>query len=120
MNSTITSIALRNGTENFQIPASLARTTLLYFMRSASCPMCSQHVKQIQSMITEINKYGLDVIIIVPEDVVAASKLKVRYGLTIPVMSGDGTAYVQVGLEKKMLGLMQQSGTIIADIDGTI
>ena len=120
MNDSITSVTLKDGATNFEIPSSLQQTTLLFFMRAASCAICVQHVKQLQSMLPEFEQRNLAVIVIVPEDATATTKLKEKYSLTMPLMAGNGTAHLQVGLEKKMLGLLQQSGTIIVDKDGRI
>ena len=114
------SLTLEHGTESFTIPGSLAQPTVLYFMRASICPQCNRHARELNAMQAELKTRGMDVIIIVPEGTDDANKVKTRNNLVIPVMAGNGAAHALAGLDKKFLGLIQVSGTIVVDTDGTI
>lgn len=116
----INHLTLKSAAGTVAIPDSLQATTLLFFMRTASCPICIMHVKQIQRLLPYLNKNGIDVLIVVPEGVAEAEALKARYQLTMPVLAGEGNAHALVGLNKAMLGTMQQSGTFLVDASGEI
>ena len=114
------SITLQNDTEAFSIPGSLKRNTVLYFMRASICPQCNRHARELEKLLPELQMRNLDVIVIVPEDVESALKVKERNQLTLPVMVSNGDAHALAGLDKKFLGLIQQSGTVVVDQTGTV
>ncbi len=114
------SLVLQDGSEEFSIPAQLKRSTVLYFMRASNCPQCNRHARDINALSSELNEHSLDAIVIVPEDSNAAGKVKARNRLSIPVMAGNGAAHELAGLDKKVLGLIQQSATVVIGEDGTI
>lgn len=111
---------LENGTETFTIPGSLTKSTVLYFMRASGCPQCNRHARDLEKLGLELKQKNLDTIIIVPEDIQAAHKVKERNSLTMPVMAGNGAAHALAGLDKKVLGLIQQSGTVVVSQTGEV
>lgn len=120
MDATTLLLSLQNGTEEFNIPTSLNRATVLYFMRASICPQCNRHARDLEKLLPELESQNLDVIVIVPEDAAAAEKVRQRNNLTIQVMTGNGNAHALAGLDKKFLGIIQQSGTVVVDRDGTV
>lgn len=117
---TMLSLTLLNGSEAFSVPGSLQKNTVLYFMRASSCAQCNRHTRDLEKLLPELHKRNLDVIVIVPETGTAADKVKQRNRLTIPVMFGNGDAHALAGLDKKVLGLIQQSGTVVVDKNGSV
>lgn len=120
MTAATISLSLKNGTDSFEVPAALSKNTVLYFMRAASCAQCNRHTREIEKLLPELRKHDMDAIIIVPENIEIAEKVKNRNNLTIPVMSGDGSAHALAGLDKKFFGLIQQSGTVVVDASGAV
>jgi peroxiredoxin len=120
METTNLLLSLQNGTEEFTIPNSLNRSTVVYFMRASNCAQCNRHTRELEKLLPELESRNLDVIIIVPEDAAAANKVRQRNNLTIQVMAGNGNAHALAGLDKKFIGIIQQSGTVVVDRAGTI
>lgn len=120
MDTTALLLSLQNGTEEFNIPTSLNRATVLYFMRASICPQCNRHARELEKLLPELESHNLDVIVIVPEDAAAAEKVRQRNNLTIRVMTGNGNAHALAGLDKKFLGIIQQSGTVVVNREGTV
>lgn len=91
---------------------------LLYFMRTADCPLCRAHVKRLVTMHAELTRNGLNVGVVVPapdSEVGVASSLKT----TFPVVQGQA-AHAQLGLQRVLFELVQQSGTVVTDATGRI
>jgi|GEM_PF-6665432 len=120
MNTDKLILSLQNGTEEFNVPASLQRSTVLYFMRASNCAQCNRHTRELEKLLPELQKRNMDVIVIVPEDATATKKVAERNNLTIPVMWSDGNAHALAGLDKKFLGIIQQSGTVVVDQAGAV
>jgi peroxiredoxin len=96
----------------FQGPA-----TVLYFMRSAHCPVCGTHVR---ALVREANAsaYGeARVVIVVPGDADAAQHIVSKTGAAVTVLASS-TAHAEAGLHVKT-GL-QQSGTFVLDANGMV
>jgi len=113
-------LSLQNGTEQFNIPNSLKRDTVLYFMRASSCAQCNRHTRDLEKLLPELENHNLDVIVVVPEDEAAAEKVRQQNNLTIKVMTGNGDAHALAGLDKKFLGIIQQSGTVVINRAGVV
>ena len=113
-------LSLQNGTEEFNVPSSLKRGTVLYFMRASNCAQCNRHTRELEKLLPELVSRNLDAIVIVPEDEAAANKVRERNNLTIQVMTGNGNAHALAGLDKKFLGIIQQSGTVVIDQTGAV
>ena len=120
MSSSSLLLVLQGQSGEFTIPTSLKRNTVLYFMRASVCPQCNRHARELDAMASELNTHNLDVMVIVPEGVEAAEKVKTRNKLSVPVLAGNGMAHALAGLDKKFLGLIQVSGTIVVDTNGDI
>lgn len=91
---------------------------LLYFMRSADCPLCRAHVKRLVGMQGNFARHGVNVAVVVPapdSEVGVAKSL----GATFPVVQSRA-AHQQAGFKKVLFELVQQSGTIVTEGAGRI
>lgn len=89
-------------------------------MRASSCAQCNRHTRELDALAAELQTHSTDVIIIVPEDMKAADKVKSRNKLTVSVMAGNQAAHALAGLDKKLLGAIQQSGTVVINKAGKV
>lgn len=88
-------------------------THVVYFMRTADCPVCQRHVRRLSELQAQITASGADVTIVVPDGPEEAAALSARLGLPFPVVASSG-AHGTVGLVPKVFGQLQQSGTVVA------
>ena len=94
---------------------------LLYFMRSASCPVCNSHVKDLASRAAQLAADDVRVLVAVPEGRQEAADWKAKRSLPFPVVTGrQGTPHEAIGLTKKVFGALQQSGSVLIDRDGVV
>ena len=95
--------------------------TFVYFMRALSCAQCNAAVAKITKGRAAFDAAGVRVIVAVPEDRDAAAAWKAKKGVPFEVVVGQsGTAHEEVGLLKKVFGLLQQSGNILLDQNGVV
>lgn len=98
-----------------------ASGVLIYFMRHTGCPLCNRHVKELTAHAAEYVAAGVTVLVAVPDDAGTASRWSAERQLPFPVVIGtEGTPHATFGLARKMLGSMQQSGTILIDRAGVV
>lgn len=91
---------------------------LLYFMRTADCPLCRAHVKRLVAMHPELTRQGVNVGVVVPapdSEVGVSTSLRTPF----PVVQGQA-AHAQLGLERVLFALVQQSGTVVTDAAGRV
>jgi peroxiredoxin len=94
---------------------------LVYFMRSASCPVCGSHVRDLGARAADLSDRNVTVLVAVPEGRSAAAEWQARSGVPFTVVTGvRGTAHESVGLARRVFGIMQQSGSILVDMDGVV
>lgn len=94
---------------------------LVYFMRSTSCPVCGAHVKDLVAQAAGFAVRNVTVLVAVPEGRAEAAQWRAKNGLPYTVVTGEnGTAHESVGLTRKVFGAMQQSGSILVDMDGIV
>ncbi len=94
---------------------------LLYFMRSAHCPICRQHVARIAKLAPEIMALGSRILVVIPEGPEEAIQLQQALNLSFDVVTGvDGTVHAIFGLYRKAFGSIQQSGTLILDANNRV
>lgn len=86
---------------------------LVYFMRTVSCPMCHQHVRQIGSMQTPAGAAAARTVVVVPGDASDAAAVERRHPALTGRVFASETAHEAVGLFVKMG--MQQSGSYVID-----
>jgi peroxiredoxin len=94
---------------------------LLYLMRSAGCPVCNAHVKDLVGRRDQLAAEGVRVLVALPEDRETATAWKARRRIPFTVVTGRrGTPHEALGLSRKMFGSMQQSGSVLIDRDGIV
>lgn len=94
--------------------------TVVYFLRSAACPVCRAHLRTLVRRLREISALGARVVAVVPEDATAARALGQWVADAVPVVSGGREGHAQAGLEPALFGRLTSSGTVLLDRDGTV
>lgn len=92
--------------------------TLLYFMRSALCPVCTRHVRDLVASAGTLAAAGVRVFVAVPEDRPAAAAWRAKHRIPFPVLTGR--PHELVGLGRKVFGSVQQSGSVLVDAQGIV
>jgi len=96
-------------------------SVLLYFMRSATCPVCNSRVKELARRNAEFVAARVQVMVVIPEGRAEAANWQAKRRPPFPVVTGRrGTAHEAIGLAKKVLGTMQQSGSVLIDEAGVV
>ncbi|GAA1524602.1 peroxiredoxin [Agromyces terreus] len=95
-----------------------ADRTLLYFMRTPTCPVCHAHLRQMER--TEVEDVALAerLVVIVPGDAQDTANVAARHPLLSGRIVGSLDAHAAVGLFVRA-GL-QQSGSFVVDQSGTV
>ncbi|MDA0565218.1 peroxiredoxin family protein [Streptomonospora sp. S1-112] len=94
---------------------------LLYFMRSASCPVCNRHVHDLVNSGDGLEAANVRVLLAVPDDREQAAAWKAKRQIPFPVLTARrGTPHEMIGLSRKIFGSMQQSGSLLIDTHGVI
>ncbi|MCR6487528.1 peroxiredoxin family protein [Amycolatopsis sp. OK19-0408] len=103
-------------------PVHLAgRAALVYFMRSATCPVCTRHVRDLAADADTFAAAGVRVFIAVPEDRETAAAWRAKRRIPFPVLVGRrGTPHELVGLSRAVFGALQRSGSVLLDVDGIV
>ena len=98
------------------------RASLVFFMRSQSCAICTRHAKDLDQRADDYDLKGVRVLIAIPEGHDEAVEWKTRHGINVPVVAAaeGSSAHAALGLTRKVFGSMQQSGTILVDSHGII
>ncbi|MEV0231489.1 peroxiredoxin family protein [Nonomuraea sp. NPDC050786] len=95
--------------------------SLIYFMRSTSCPVCNRHVQDLIRRRDELAAHDVQVFVAVPEDRKEAAAWKAERQVPFPVLVGRrGTPHEMIGLSRKVFGSLQQSGSVLIDSQGVI
>jgi peroxiredoxin len=111
-----TSVQLSDGT-TADLLGDPHRGTLIYFMRTTTCMMCNAHVRTLTSNATDFRDRGVRVLIAVPEDATTAQAWADRRQVPFPVVPG---LHGDLGLARRLLGSMMQSGTVVVDATGRV
>ncbi|WP_280463210.1 peroxiredoxin family protein [Nocardia carnea] len=94
---------------------------LLYFMRSTSCPLCNRHVRDLVAQQDRFDDSNIHVAVVVPEGRGPGLEWKTGRGIPFPVLSGAAAGpHESIGLTRKVFGSIQQSGTVLVDVDGIV
>lgn len=93
------------------------RGTLIYFMRTTTCMMCNGHVRTLTSHAQDFRDRGVRVLIAVPEEAAVAQAWLDRRQIPFPVVPG---LHGDLGLARRLLGSMMQSGTVVVDVTGRV
>ncbi|MER7559812.1 redoxin domain-containing protein [Nocardioides sp. NPDC126508] len=111
-----TSVRLSDGTAT-DLLGDGHRGTLIYFMRTTTCMMCNAHVRTLMSHAQDFRDRGVRVLVAVPEDATTAQAWVDRRQVPVPVVTG---LHGDLGLARRLLGSMMQSGTVVVDAAGRV
>lgn len=89
------------------------KPAVVYFLRSASCPVCRNHLKALARQHNAIATSGAQVLSVVPDGPEAAKELATWLGLPVPVFTNSAHSHAEAGLEPVLWGKLQPSGTIL-------
>lgn len=92
--------------------------TLVYFMRTSTCPVCHSHLKHIERARLAEQPLAPRTVVVVPGDSQAALAVESRHPALAGRVFASETAHEAVGLFAKA-GL-QQSGSFVVDPTGTV
>ena len=92
---------------------------VLYFMRSADCPLCGLHVRKLEGRAADFAAADIAITVVVPDSLAGAREVGERVSAPFTVVYGNG-AHAEVGLQRVLFNGLQQSGTIVVDGAGTI
>lgn len=95
-------------------PPVAARRRIFYFMRTGDCAVCRTHVRRLVELAPTLAQLGAAVSVFVPD----ADAPAWAEDLPFPLVTGPA-AYLAAGFGRT-LGAIQQSGTVVADGDGTV
>ncbi len=95
------------------------RGGIMYFMRTATCPVCNAHVKNLARLSSNNRLYGFKPIIVVPGTPKDANKVALRHGTAHVSIWSSENGHETFGLHVKV-GMIQQSGTWVVDGEGGI
>lgn len=86
---------------------------VVYFLRSASCPVCRNHLRALARRHSDIANNGARVLSVVPDGPEAAKELASWLGLPVPVLTNSAHSHAEAGLEPILWGQLQPSGTVL-------
>jgi peroxiredoxin len=110
-----------SGQDALLTQAGPGKGTFVYFMRALSCAQCNAAVAKLAKGRAAYDAAGVRIIVAVPEDAAAATAWKAKKNVPFDVVVGkSGTAHEEVGLLKKVFGLLQQSGSVLLDGKGVV
>lgn len=106
----------------FPLGGERAAPLVLYFMRTASCHICNRHARDLAAQRDTLGEQGVDLAIVLTEAVDEARAWQQQRGIAVPALtSASGTTiHAQLGLDRKVMSTMQQSGTVLVDRAGTV
>lgn len=96
---------------------------LLYLMRAAGCALCNAHVRDLVSRKADLDAAGVRVIVVLPESREDAAAWKAARKVPFTAAVGGaagGAAHEGLGFARRLLGSMQQSGTVLLDAGGVV
>ncbi|MGV9363306.1 redoxin domain-containing protein [Amycolatopsis sp. NPDC003731] len=97
------------------------RATLLYFLRSTTCPVCRHHVRALAEDAAALEAAGVRVLIAVPEDRETAAAWRAKHDVPFPVLTGrENSPHELVGLHRAVFGTLQRSGSVLVDARGVV
>lgn len=120
VNDTFPALALITPTEQRTTWAQVRSpgSTVVYFMRTSTCPVCHHHVRQLGSARVDGAPLGARTVIVVPGGAAEAAAVEQRHPTLAGRIFASDDAHARVGLFVKM-GL-QQSGNFVVDPHETV
>ena len=108
-------------TEGAAVPLGGDSATFVYFMRAPSCAQCNSAVRKLAAQQEALKRNGVEVVIALPTDSSGARAWKESKSVALTVATGRvGSAHEEAGLLRRVFGLVQQSGGILVDREGTV
>lgn len=93
----------------------------VYFMRATTCPQCNAAAQRLVERAAKFQAERVEVLIAVPETRDRAAEWKEKRKIPFTVVVGaSGTVHAEAGLIRKVFGAIQQSGSILLDLDGIV
>jgi peroxiredoxin len=92
---------------------------LLFFPRSASCATGRAQARALAGDADIYEGLGVKVLVVVPESADAAKALEASLELPFPV-AASAEAQRAIGLERKVLGVVQESASLLVGPDGHV
>jgi len=114
-NSALTSSGGQQSTLHGEISAPI---TIVYFMRTANCPICNAHLRKLSTEARAGAYLDARILVIVPGDASDATKVEARHPDAPLSIRASQTAHAEAGLFVKVG--FQQSGTFVVDAAATI
>lgn len=91
---------------------------VVYFLRTAGCPVCVAHARRLERLSTEGRLGDVRVLLVAPGDAAEAAALARRVGGSVSETWASGTAHRAAGLGSFLT--IRHSGTFVVDADGSI
>jgi peroxiredoxin len=95
-----------------------AAATVVYFLRSSSCPACIKHARILADLADADQLGGAVLVLITPGEAAEAAELASRVPSSKASKWASGTAHTSAGLGKFLF--LQHSGTFVINADGTV
>ncbi|MEC3854099.1 peroxiredoxin [Paenarthrobacter ureafaciens] len=96
-------------------------SVLIYFMRTSTCQVCVNHVRDLGKHKAELDAHGITVLVAIPEGAEAVAKWQAKSGSPfIGISAPSGSTHAEFGLNKKIFGSMQETGVVLADASGRV
>jgi len=111
-------LTLPDGTAVSVDDIAVAPATLIYFMRTSTCPACHHHLRLLERSHVDGVVTSARTIVVVPGDATAAAAVVSRHPLFAGRVVASETAHAAVGLFSKA-GL-QRSGGLVIDASGRV
>jgi peroxiredoxin len=94
-----------------------ARAVALFFMRAAGCAICLRHARSLAGM--NLAERAVAAAVVVPGTAGEANRVRRSVGSAVTVVHSSGAeAHHAIGLTRTLL--LQHSGTLLVDAEGTI
>ncbi len=106
-----------DGTATTLTAESDGAATLVYFMRTSTCPVCHAHLRALERLVRVGSLADHRVVVVVPGDPADAAHVARRTGPELRVLA-SADAHAQAGLGVSMT--LQHSGTFLLDDRGVV
>lgn len=94
---------------------------LIYFMRTSTCQVCVNHVRDLAKHKAELDAHGITVLVAIPEGAEAVARWQKKSASPfIGISAPSGSTHAEFGLNKKIFGSMQETGVVLADKSGRV
>ena len=102
-----------------EAPFGLSARTVVYFMRTADCPVCQKHVRELADTAEAFANLGTSIIVVVPDGVAEAKAFHASINAPFPIVTSS-TLHDAAGFHEKVFGQLRQSGVLLVDATGAV